>query len=150
MNEQYVVTYHDLQIGKERIHYFDSKEEAKDFFENIITDDNCISEFLMTKEEYERVLDFIEMDDSEEDDVEGDYEAAKFEKYDRVELNADLDDLDLLEGESGMIMSGLLKNGCYAVSFDFDDVDEDTLHDCNGLVPNGKGLYIAEEYLRKI
>ncbi|UUV25894.1 MULTISPECIES: hypothetical protein [Lysinibacillus] len=74
---------------------------------------------------------------------------VKFEKYDKVELNKDLKDYDLLEGETGMIMGYNEEDELYAVRFDFDDEDEDLLHDCNGLVKDNKGLWLDDSVLRK-
>lgn len=73
----------------------------------------------------------------------------KFEKYDRVELNQDLKDYDLLEGETGMIMGYDEEEGLYAVHFDFDDESEELLHDCKGMVNGMKGLFLDGSVLRK-
>lgn len=72
---------------------------------------------------------------------------AKFELYDKVELNKDLEFYELLEGEPCMIMSDLREDGLYAVVFDFED--EEILHDCDGLVPSCRGLFVKENDLRK-
>lgn len=70
---------------------------------------------------------------------------AKFEVYDRVTLNKDLDFYELLEGEEGVIM-GINKDNFYAVQFPFED---DVLHECEGLVPSGRGLLLEESDLKK-
>ena len=74
---------------------------------------------------------------------------VKFQKYDKVELSRDMiEEYDLLEGETGTIMGYDEKEKAYAVRFDFDDENEDLLHDCKGLVEDGKGLWLSEEELR--
>lgn len=74
---------------------------------------------------------------------------VKFEQYDKVELNQDLSEFDLLEGETGTIWGYDKDEDLYAVRFDFDDESEDLLHDCKGMMKDNKGLFLDESVLRK-
>lgn len=77
---------------------------------------------------------------------------SKFKKYNRVVLTEDLPSEDLLEGETGMVVGGLHEEyNAYPVAFYFDNEDGVVpLHDCEGLVPEGNGLFIHEDEMRLI
>lgn len=66
-DEGYVITYFDLDTDKERLLSFDSKKEAEDKFKEIRKNKNYISEFLMTRSQYDQFqLDVIIMGESDE------------------------------------------------------------------------------------
>lgn len=76
---------------------------------------------------------------------------SKLKLNDKVEVVRDLKLYDLKTGEQGIIKSKLIDEEYYAIEFpNFIDEHSEFLHVCDGYVPNGKGLYINEEDLRKI
>ncbi|MEY2372373.1 hypothetical protein [Lysinibacillus capsici] len=65
--EEYVITYIDLDTDREPLLSFNSKKEAEDKFKEIKKNKNYISEFLMTRSQYDQFqLDVIIMGESDE------------------------------------------------------------------------------------
>ncbi|MFS0815390.1 hypothetical protein ABC382_00280 [Lysinibacillus sp. 1P01SD] len=66
-DEEYVITYIDLDTDREHLLSFNSKKEAEKKFKEIKKNKNYISEFLMTRSQYDQFqLDVIIMGESDE------------------------------------------------------------------------------------
>lgn len=64
-----------------------------------------------------------------------------------VELVRDLEDEDLYKGEQGKIIGYSEENKAYIVEM---NTNRNSLHNCEGLVPSGKGIYLSDKELRLI
>lgn len=54
VESEYVVSYLDLKIDKFKTLFFDSKEDAEAKYEEVKSDEDCISEQIQTKRQYEK------------------------------------------------------------------------------------------------
>lgn len=54
VESEYVVTYLDLKIDKFKTLFFDSKEDAEAKYKEVKSDEDCMSEQIQTKRQYEK------------------------------------------------------------------------------------------------